>query len=164
MIFVSACSIVDVQEYVHEPTNAIRHSVVYSSHTEIDGMNDEVFKIIPNFRMFAPSYSIKRGSLVFAANREMDVNVISAKITNTETGDSSSIDIGRTISISKPIPNTKYFIGFLVVIDEQFSHPERYSGAQVINLEVLYTIANGKVVSENFVLKLITRKDVAWVT
>lgn len=149
---------------MHEPTNAIRHSVFFSSHTEIDGMNGEEFKIIPNFRMFAPSYSFKRGSLIFAANSEMNVNVISARLTNIDTGDSANIDIDRTLSISKPIPNTKYFIGFLVVLDEKFSSPENYSGAQLLNLEVVYTIANGKVISEMFELKLITRKDVAWVT
>ena len=164
IIFVSACSIVDVQEYVHEPTNSIRHSVVYSSHTKIEGMNGEDFKIIPNFRMFAPSYSFKRGALIFAANKEMSVNVIGAKIMNMDTGESSTIDINREISIDKPIPKDKYFIGFLVVIDEEFSHSEKYSGAQELNLEVFYKNASGEIVTEIFVLNLITRKDVAWVT
>ncbi|WP_444902181.1 hypothetical protein ACJJIG_04425 [Microbulbifer sp. SSSA007] len=149
---------------MHEPTNSIRHSIVYSSHTKIDGMGGEEFKIIPNFRMFAPSYSFKRGSLILAANKETNVNVISATITNIDTGEFSNIDVNRAITINKPIPKSKYFVGFLVVIDEEFRKSEKYSGAQLLNLEVFYTIDGGEVVSEIFELKLITRKDVAWVT
>nr|WP_319395460.1 hypothetical protein [uncultured Desulfobacter sp.] len=127
-------------------------------------MNGKEFKVIPNFRMFAPSYSIKRGSLIFAANKEMDVKIISAKITNKDTGEFSTIDIDRTISINKPIPKAKYFIGFIAVIDEEFTLSERYSGAKELNLEVVYKIASEEDVTEIFVLKLITRKDVVWVT
>jgi len=164
IIFVSACSIVDVQEYVHKPTNTIRHSVVYSSHTKIDGMNGEEFKIIPNFRMFAPSYSFKRGTLIFASNKELNVKVLRAKITNMDTGESTDIGINREVSINKSIPKAQYFIGFLVVIDEKFGQSVKYSGAQVLNLEVLYKDKSGETITETFVLNLITRKDVAWVT
>lgn len=137
---------------------------MYSSHNKIDEMNGEEFKIIPNFRTFTPSYSFKQGSLIFAADREINVNVIAAKITNIDTGESSKIDINREIAVNKKVPKTQYFLGFLVVIDEKFSQTEKYSGAKALSVEVVYKNISGETVTESFLLNLVTRKDLAWVT
>ena len=153
-----------MQEYVHGPTDRIKHSIVYSSHTKIEGMENGNFKIVPNFRTFVPAYTVGRGELIFVSNIKTSVSVVSAKITNIETGANEVIKFGRIIPVQKQVPDTGYFLGFMVVVDEKFRNKALYSGAKSIKLEITYNIQGGTQSTEVFELKLITRKDVAWVT
>jgi hypothetical protein len=164
VLLLSACSFVDVQDYVHEPTNKLRHSIVYSSHTEIEGMDEEVLKLIPNFRTFSPSFSRKRGVMIFASKEKLTLTVLQAKITNVETGVSDELTINSDVLIGKSVPDSPYYLGFLVVVDENFKKSDQYNGAGSLKLAITYVDASGNIINETFVLKLITRKEVAWVT
>ncbi len=104
----------EIAQNNQQPTNTIKHSIVYSSHTKIEDMASEELKLVPNFRTFAPSYSYGRGKLIFVSSYRINVSVTRAKILNIDTGASEEIELNQLISVEKKVPDTNYFLGFLV--------------------------------------------------
>tara|TARA_B100000287_G_scaffold413119_1_gene444316 strand:+ start:878 stop:1417 length:540 start_codon:yes stop_codon:yes gene_type:complete len=163
-IFLSACSFVEVQDYQHEPTHEIRQSIIYSGQQEIDGIGNHEFIIVPNFREFTNSFTSNRAFLYVASKGKTSINVISAKLHNKDTGLIEVIELGGSYPVSKPVAETGYFLGFVPLLKESYEEYGFFNTAKQLELTITYKIAGGNEVTETLTLKLVTRKEVAWVT
>lgn len=162
-IFLSACSTVVVQDYIHEPTQNLRQSIIYSGHTELDGIDENKFVIVPNFRTFTQSFSANRAVLIIVSDVQTSITFSSASLTNKDTGEVQSIELNEEYLVSKPVPETGYFLGFVSIFDHTYEGYEKFNSASELELEITYTISGGRPKTESLLLKLITKKEVAWV-
>ena len=163
-IFLTACSFVEVQDYEHEPTHDIRQSIIYSGQQEIDGIGSREFVIAPNFREFTSSFSANRAFLFVVSKEITSINVMSATLRNKDTGLAEVIELGEGYPVSKSVAETGYFLGFVPLLKESYDKFGLFNTAKELELIIKYNIAGGPEVTEKLILKLITRKETAWVT
>ncbi|MCX2833110.1 hypothetical protein [Microbulbifer thermotolerans] len=163
-IFLTACSFVEVQDYEHELTHDIRQSIIYSGQQEIDGIGSREFVIVPNFREFTSSFSTNRAFLFVVSKEITSINVMSAKLHNKDTGLTELIELGERYQVSKSVGETGYFIGFVPLLKESCDKFGLFNTAKELELIITYNIAGGPEVTEKLTLRLITRKEIAWIT
>lgn len=163
-LFLSACSVVDVQDYVHAPTHELRNSVIYSGHQSVRGVGDQQFVLVPNFRTFTSSYSVNRALLIVVSAGETIINVRNVLLRNQETGAFEAMELNKTFEVAKPVPDTEYFLGFVPLFKEDYARYSEFNQAGKLELTIKYSIDGGQLTTETAVLERVVDKDVAWVT
>mgnify|MGYP006890620960 FL=1 len=162
LLGVSACSVVDVEDYIHEPTDGIRHAYIYSHHEEFDKHVSEDFVLVPNFRTFSKSYSSPYAKLLVLSKSELKVEVMSIELTNENK--SVTVQVGEALDISKTRDNTSYFYGSIIVIRADDLDVKYWNSQDFFTIKVSYHIDGGKIQYRKFKLKHDIYKDVAWPT
>ncbi|SMF67040.1 hypothetical protein SAMN02745866_04289 [Alteromonadaceae bacterium Bs31] len=162
LLTVSACSIVDVEDYIHEPTDGIRHAYIYSRHEEFDKQVSENFVLVPNFRTFSRSYSSPYAKLLILSKSELSVEILSIELTNEDK--SVTVSVGEALDISKTRDNTSYFYGSIIVLRADELDTKYWNSQDFFTIKVSYNIDGGKILYREFKLKHDIYKDIAWPT
>lgn len=164
IFFLSACSFVEVQDYVHEPTQDLLESIIHSGHQEIEGAEGREFVIVPDFSTFSSSYSINKARLIIVSESANSISIKEARLLNTSSGDSKSIDLHQQYEVSSLVPGTGFYLSFVSLWDENFVSVSSFNKANELELIVSYSTAGSELKTETMILKLVARKEIAWIT
>lgn len=163
-VFLSSCQLIEIQDYVHAPTQKLRQSLIYSGYKEIDGVDDRLLVFVPNFRTFTESFSRHQARLLVLSSLDEEIHIRQVLLRNLDTTYSMAIEPDPNQSVLKFIEGTKYSIQFLLLIDEDSDQIEKFNTAQKLELVVTYSIGEEGLKDETMVIELVTKKDIAWAT
>jgi len=158
-----SCSIVEIEDYVHGPTNDIRNSIDHWSYDRLDKLVDEPIILIPNFRTFSTSYSFHVGQVVVLSEHPVEVEIESVSIWS-ENKNEVSLELNKKGMVSDRLGESKFYYLKLHVLRMDDFSIESWNSEPEIWVKVNYRFGESALESEIFNLKLITKKEVAWPT
>lgn len=162
LLTVSACSVIDVEDYIHESTDGIRHAYIYSHYEEFDKQVSENFVLVPNFKTFSRSYSSPYAKLLVLSKYELKIEIFSIELTNEDKA--VTVSVGEALDISKTHDNTSYFYGSIIVLRADDLDAKYWNSQDFFTFKVSYSIDGGKIQYREFKLKHDIYKDIAWPT
>ncbi len=162
LFFVSACSIVDVEDYIHESTDGIRHAYIYSHYEEFDKQASADFVMVPNFRTFSRSYSSPYAKLLILSKSELQVEIQSVELTGRDR--SVTVVVGEVLDITKTRDNTSYFYNSIIALRADDLDVSYWNTQDLFTVKVSFSIGDGGTKQREFKLKHNKFKDIAWPT
>lgn len=162
-IFQCSCSIVEIEDYIHEPTNDIRNSIDHWSYSRLDKLVDEKVILIPNFRTFSASFSFHVGQVVVLSEYPVDVAIDSVSIWSDNKKE-VLVEINKKGTVNDRLGESKFYYLKLHVLRMDDFPIESWNSEPEIWIKVNYSLGGSVSKSETFNLKLITKKEVAWPT
>jgi hypothetical protein len=136
LLLLSACNVVDIEDYIHEPTNDIRHAYIYSHHDQFDKLTDEDFLVVPNFRTFSKSFSSPYAKLLFLSKTEVKVEVLSVEL--VAGSKSKVVPVDEIVEISRSRENTSYYYSSVIVLRERDLDIVYWNSLSSFTLKVSY--------------------------
>ena len=158
-----SCSIVEIEDYIHEPTNDIRNSIDHWSYSRLDKLVDEQIILIPNFRTFSASYSFHVGQVVVLSEYPVEVAIDSVSIWSDNKKE-VSVELNKKGMVSDRLGESKFYYLKLHILRMDDFPIEAWNSEPKIWVKVNYRFGERATESEVFNLKLVTKKEVAWPT
>ncbi len=163
-IFLVSCSVIDIQDYVHEPTHKLRQSIINSGYTKANSTKNRDLIFVPNFREFSPSFSGNRSSLIVLSKNTITIFVEKAILRAPKMDVSNTINISKKFNVQREVGTTGYKIDVIPLFDVKNTKYSNFQDSQVLELTIVYSLGGNSTEEKSFTLKLITKKDVAWIT
>ncbi|RUO34855.1 hypothetical protein [Aliidiomarina soli] len=164
VFLLSACSSAEVTDYIHQPTQELRDSIIHSGQQEVSGIHGREFIIVPDFSTFSRSYSINQARLIIVSERTTSISIKEARLIHTDSGESELIELNQQYEVATLVPGAGVYLGFVPLLDIDFADYEHFNQAKELDLVISYRIAGGELKTQTMRLKLVTRNDIAWVT
>jgi len=163
LLFLCSCSVVDIEDYVHEPTNEIRNSIVHWEYGRVAKLTEAAFIVVPNFRTFSRSFSSPSGwvYILDKSNNEFYVESVSLK---SESKPEVSVTINEKVSLDWKLKDTEYSYTKVSVFKSDTFDIETWNNQPVIIFTIKYSVNGGEIRTTEFKLQHKIYKEVAWPT
>lgn len=163
-LLLCSCQLVEFQDYVHKPTQKLRQSLIYSGHKNVRGIDAQQLVLVPNFRTFTKSFPSNRAELFIVTSLDQEIIISEAVLRNLDTGAYKMIALDSKDVNFKPVEGTGYFIKSLLLLDKNDFPIHEFNTAKKLELVITYSVNNDAKRKEAMIIKLVTKKDFAWVT
>lgn len=155
---------VEYKDYVHEPTQKLRQSLIYSARTKVRGIGGRQLIFVPNFRTFTGSFSNNRAELLIVSSFDQEINVSEAVLHNIDTSSYEKIALDNKNIKFKSIEGTGYYIASLPLIGKDDAYIDKFNTAKKLELTITYRNSSNEVKKEIMAIELVTKSDIAWPT
>jgi hypothetical protein len=162
LLLLSACSVVEIEDYIHEPTDSIRHAYIYAHYEKFDKLTNKEFLIVPNFRTFSKSFSSPYAKLLVLSKMETNVEIVSVELRSGH--EKVTVPVGDVLEVAKSDAGTSYFFSLIIVVREGDLEMKYWNSLEHFDLVVTYRHGNEDVQQANFKLDHDVYKDIAWPT
>jgi len=163
LTMLSSCSLVDIEDYVHEPTHEIRNSIVNWNYGLVGELTDSAFILVPNFRKFSKSFSHRSGDLIVIDKTQSTILIESISL-KTDLMPDAIIAVNKTASPRSALKDTDYFFTNVILFDSDSFDISVWNGEATIWLTINYSVNGGKLDTKTFKLEHSISKMVAWMT
>ena len=164
LLFLSltACSVFNAEDYIHVPTDDIRHAYIYAHYDQFDNLTNEEFVIVPNFRTFSKSYPSPYAKLLILSQSKAKVEIDSVEL--LAGARSIKVPVGDVLEISKSLENTSYFYHSIIVLRENDLDVAYWNSQDSFKLKVSYKLGEEGIKHVEFKLEHHVYKEIAWPT
>lgn len=158
-----SCSIVDVEDYVHEPTHKIRNSIVHWKYQRVAELTKETFLMVPNLREFSKSFSYPSGKLYVLAKTQRKVFIESVSL-RSESKPEVLINVNKISELNRALKGTQYYSTNIVLFNSDNFPIEKWNSEPIIWLTIKYSENEGEIKVKSFKIEHEVFKEVAWST
>lgn len=157
------CSIVELEDYVHEPTDRIRNAFVYSDYGRIAKLTDEPFLIVPDFRSFSRSFPVPHAKLYVLAKSKTEVTIENISL-SSEDNKAVVININKSIVIDQSLKDTEYLYNVFALLSDANLDVRSWNSKENIRLSITFDKDGSGAQTKVFELHHEIYKEIAWAT
>ena len=162
-LILCSCSIVDVEDYEHEPTHNIRNSIIHWKYHRVAKLSNE-FLLVPNFREFSKSFSPHNsGRLYVLSKNQIKISIESVSL-RSETRPETLIIINKSEELERVLTDTHFFHTNIEMLSSDTFPVEKWNSEPIIWLTIRYSINDGESKAKTFRIEHKISKNIAWST